>query len=81
MRCGLLLATALTALTVTAAHADDWCGYGAHEKSPIACGYSTATECGTAVGKGGTCFIDPDFARNSGRAARLLASAAALRHD
>ena len=30
----------------------------------IACGYSSAPECETAIGKGGVCFVDPDYAVN-----------------
>jgi hypothetical protein len=65
MRCGIILAAALSLMSATAAHADKWCGYAAHAKSLVECGYSSATECENAIGKGGMCFIDPDYALNS----------------
>ena len=66
-RLGLILA-ALTALSATAARADEWCGYATHENAVIECGYTTASDCESAVGKGGVCFVDPDLALNSKRA-------------
>ena len=73
MRCGIILAAALTTISVTGARADDeWCGYAAHQKSLIECGYSTEAKCETAIGKGGMCFVDPDYALNSKRSAPLL---------
>ena len=65
---GLILATALTALSATSAHAEKWCGYAAHANAVIECGYSTAAECESAMGNGGMCFVDPDYALNSKRA-------------
>lgn len=62
MRGKFILAAALTVITATAARADHWCGYAAHDKSVVECGYSSNTECETAQGKGGLCFIDPDYA-------------------
>ena len=67
MRRGLILAaalTALSALSATAARADQWCGYASHDDAVIECGYTTADQCTNAVGKGGMCFIDPDTAYN-----------------
>jgi hypothetical protein len=55
----------------TSAHANDWCGYAAHDDAMIECGYTTMASCQTAVdkdGKGGTCFVDPDTALNIKRA-------------
>ncbi len=69
MRRGLILAGALILITASGAHAEDWCGYAAQAKSIIECGYSTAAECETATGKGGMCFVDPDYALNEERAA------------
>jgi Protein of unknown function (DUF3551) len=67
----LLFAAVLTAfatfISASTAQADEWCGYGAKDKSLIECGYSSATECQSAVGQGGTCFIDPDYALNVSR--------------
>jgi hypothetical protein len=69
MRCGIFVAAAvLAALSATGARADEWCGYASHEDAVIECGYTTAADCETAVGKGGTCFIDPDIALNAKRA-------------
>jgi Protein of unknown function (DUF3551) len=69
MRCGLLFAVALAVMaTTTGAQADDeWCGYAIKDKAVIECGYSTAAECQNAVGNGGMCFIDPDYAINERR--------------
>jgi len=64
---GIILAAALTALSTSAARADQWCGYTAHDDAVIECGYTTAAQCETAVGKGGMCFVDPDVALNSKR--------------
>ena len=61
------VAAALTALSTSAARADQWCGYTAHDDAVIECGYTTAAQCETAVGKGGMCFVDPDVALNSKR--------------
>ncbi|MGA3307286.1 MAG: hypothetical protein ABSD08_01555 [Xanthobacteraceae bacterium] len=74
MRCGVVLVAALTVMTATGAHAEGWCGYAAREKSIIECGYSSATECETAIGKGGMCFVDPDYALNERRAMPAIAS-------
>jgi hypothetical protein len=62
MRGGIVLAAALTALSATGARADNWCGYATHENAVIECGYTTADQCTSAVGKGGMCFVDPDTA-------------------
>jgi hypothetical protein len=64
MRGGIVLAAALTVLSATGARADGWCGYATHDNAVIECGYTTADQCATAVGKGGMCFIDPDTAFN-----------------
>ncbi|MGC2121261.1 MAG: hypothetical protein WA652_00230 [Xanthobacteraceae bacterium] len=63
------MAAALTALSATAARADQWCGYATHKDAVIECGYTTASDCESAVGKGGMCFVDPDLALNATRAA------------
>jgi hypothetical protein len=69
MRGGIVIAAALTVMSVTVlsatgARADGWCGYATHENAVIECGYTTADQCASAVGKGGMCFIDPDTAFN-----------------
>jgi len=72
MRQAITLAAALAALSVVpagAAHAEGWCGYAARVKAMIECGYSSANECESAMGKGGMCFIDPNYALNVRRAA------------
>lgn len=67
MRCGIILAAALTATSVTAvsvtgAQADEWCGYAAQVNAIIQCGYSSITGCEDTIGKGATCFVNPDYA-------------------
>ncbi len=69
MRFGIALVAALTVMTATAANAEDWCGYAARAKSVVECGYSTAAECESVIGKGGMCFVDPDYAANIRHAA------------
>ncbi len=61
----MMIAAALSVLTLSDANAADWCGYGSHAKSFIECGYSSVTDCESAVGKGGMCFVDPDYAANA----------------
>ena len=74
MRRGIILAAALTVLSATGAKADEWCGYATHDNAVIECGYTTAAECETAVGKGGMCFVDPDTALNVTRAPPAISS-------
>ena len=62
MRNGIILAVALTVLSASGARADQWCGYASHKDAVVQCGYTTASDCQTAVGKGGMCFVDPDLA-------------------
>jgi hypothetical protein len=69
MRRGLILAAALTALSATGARADQWCGYASRDDAVIECGYTTADQCESAVGKGGMCFVDPDLALDTRRMA------------
>ncbi len=64
MRGGLVLALALVMFSAGHAKADEWCGYATHDNAVIECGYTTAAQCETAVGKGGMCFVDPDTALN-----------------
>jgi len=78
MRWCIIFAATLAAMSATGAQAEAWCGYAAREKSTIECGYSTAAECESAVGKGGMCFVDPDYASNAKRAAPATASPAKL---
>jgi hypothetical protein len=63
MRFGIIVAAAALTLSATGAQAEDWCGYTTQPDAVIECGYTTASECTTAVGKGGMCFVDPDVAR------------------
>jgi hypothetical protein len=68
MRYGLMLAAALAAMSTTSAHADDeWCGYATGDKALIECGYSSVAQCENAVGKGGVCFVDPEYALQTKR--------------
>jgi hypothetical protein len=63
---GIILATALTALSASGAKANEWCGYNA----VVECGCTTAAGCEDSVGKRGVCFIDPDLAFETTRATR-----------
>ena len=80
MRYGIVVAAAALALSATAAQAEEWCGYTAKDNAVIECGYTTASDCSTAVGKGGTCFVDPDTALNTRRATPLLAAKFSPKH-
>jgi hypothetical protein len=68
MRRGVAFAAALSALHAIGAQAGALCGYAAREKATIKCGYSTAAECKSAIGKGAMCVVDPDYASNVKRA-------------
>ena len=46
-------------------NADEWCGYFRTPSLVIECGYTSVTDCESAVGKGGMCFVDPDDAANA----------------
>jgi hypothetical protein len=62
---GEIILTGIVLLTaIPAAQAEDWCGYAAREKSLIECGYSSVSECQSALGKDRMCFVDPDTALN-----------------
>jgi hypothetical protein len=85
MRCGIIAAAGLAAtlaatlaavLSSTSAQAEEWCGYSAQANAVIECGYTTAADCETATGKGGTCFVDPDYALNARRQPVLAATTA-----
>ncbi len=65
-------AAVLMAMSATGAQAEGWCGYAAREKSIIECGYYSNAECENAIGKGGMCFIDPNYALNVKRATPLI---------
>ena len=67
MRWKLVLAAALAVLSTANARAEDWCGYTARDKAMIECGYTSAAECESATGKGGVCFVDPDYALDARR--------------
>ena len=72
MRYGLILAAALAAMSTTGARADDeWCGYATGDKALIECGYSSVAQCENAVGKGGVCFVDPEYALRAKRPTAL----------
>jgi len=62
MRSEIVLAGVILMMAIPAAQAEEWCGYAARAKSLIECGYSSASECQSALGKGGMCFVDPDTA-------------------
>ena len=67
MRSALVLSAALAVISTTSAHAEAWCGYAAGANALIECGYSSVTDCENVVGKGGMCFVDPDYALNTKR--------------
>jgi len=74
MRYGFILAAALAAAAVstTGARADDeWCGYATGGKALIECGYSSVAQCQNAVGKGGMCFVDPEYALETKRPTKV----------
>ena len=69
MRGEIILAGTILLMAIPAAQAEEWCGYGAREKSLVECGYSSLGECQSVLGKGGMCFVDPEVAFNrKGRA-------------
>jgi hypothetical protein len=77
MRYGLIFAAALAAaaaaMPTTGARADDeWCGYATGDKALIECGYSSVAQCENAVGKGGVCFVDPEYALKTKRPAVVI---------
>jgi hypothetical protein len=74
MRWAIILSATLGILTASNAHANEWCGYASRANATIECGYSTVADCETAVGKGGMCFVDPDYALNVKRAAPATAA-------
>lgn len=80
MRYGIIVAAAALALSATAVQAEDWCGYATKDNAVIECGYTTASGCQDAVGKGGVCFVDPDIALNPRRATPVLAAKFSPKH-
>jgi hypothetical protein len=64
MRGEKILAGIVLPMAIPAARAEDWCGYAAREKSLIERGYSSISECQSALGKDGMCFVDPATALN-----------------
>ena len=69
-----IAATLVILSAATGARADEWCGYATDDNAVIECGYTTVTDCETAVGKGGMCFVDPDTALNTKRATPIHAT-------
>jgi hypothetical protein len=75
MRCGIVLAAAVTALSAmaltslsaTGAQAQQWCGFTPHLGAMVQCGYSSQQGCENAVGKGAMCFINPYLVMNEER--------------
>ena len=72
-------AAAMTAVSACSASAQGWCSYRTHPRSLIDCGYTSNTECENAVGKGGVCFPDPEYALNGRRGIALAWRASATR--
>jgi hypothetical protein len=54
-------------ISASAAKAEQWCGYAVKNKAFVECGYSTEANCTNSVGKGGECFIDPNYASDLNR--------------
>ncbi len=75
-----LAALAFSALTAPGAQAEEWCGYTTKDNAVIECGYTTASGCQDAVGKGGMCFVDPDTALNTKRVTPMLAAKFSPKH-
>jgi hypothetical protein len=73
MRGRIILAVAFCVMAATGARADEWCGYTTRAHAMIECGYSSASECASAIGKGAMCFVDPDYAGNIKRAKPAIA--------
>lgn len=67
MRHGIILAAAFTALSVSAAHAQDWCGFSAQPHAIVQCGYSNLNSCESAIGKGAMCYVNPYLALDTRR--------------
>ncbi len=80
MRIGIILAAALTAISATGAHAEEWCGYAAHPHSIIQCGYSSVEGCENSLGKGAMCFINPYLVQNSNSAVPATPVKLPVRH-
>jgi hypothetical protein len=68
MRRGIILTAAFTALSVTGAHAQDWCGFSAQPHAIVQCGYSSLGSCESAIGKGAMCYVNPYLALDTKRA-------------
>ena len=81
MQRAMVIAAALGVLTLSNANAAEWCGYGSHAKSLIECGYSSVADCENAVGKGGMCFVDPDYAANARSPPAVMAGLVPAIHD
>jgi hypothetical protein len=79
MRCGIILAAAVTALPLagipaSGAQAQEYCGFNPKPGSIVECGYSTFEGCENAIGKGAMCFVNPYLVLNTRRSAPVLAS-------
>jgi len=76
MQSATIWAAAIAALltaSATSAEAEEWCGYGLHDKSIIECGYTSLADCENTTGKGGMCFVDPELALDVTRQLRFAA--------
>ena len=56
--------TALLALSITAARADEWCSFIDKANAPVHCGFSSLNECKQSLSdeKNAYCMHDPGFA-------------------
>jgi hypothetical protein len=76
MRCGVIVAAALAAMSFTAvlsrgAQAEEYCGYTGRPGAIVECGYSSLEGCENTIGKGAMCFVNPYVALNTRRAGRF----------
>ena len=61
------LATTFTAMSLTGARAENWCGFSFRPHAVVQCGYSSIGSCENEIGKGAMCFLNPSVAMNDGR--------------
>ncbi|MBS0248290.1 MAG: hypothetical protein JSR61_16865 [Proteobacteria bacterium] len=72
----LVVAAGLAGASLTAARADEWCGFKDKSGSQVRCGYSSQSDCKQAEhDKAALCVPDPSFAqRLSPRGPRIAAA-------
>lgn len=70
----VLAAMGVTAMSTSAAHAQQFCGFSARPGAIVQCGYSSLQSCENAIGKGAMCFINPYLVLNTRPATRVVHS-------